>query len=115
MANRRRHPITAGARFILAFLSESTEAKSYLDIADGAKLSYFHTRKLCAELVGKRMLLRTSDGKRPVFSLNRDYRQPLEIVLDTGLVPTPRLPGQRRWLVNFDESGKPTLTLQGVL
>jgi len=85
MANRRRSPLTAGARFLLVYLAESTEPRSYLDIADGAKLSYYHTRKLCAELVGKRLLLRTTDGKRPVFSLNRDYKlEPKPPVLTEG-------------------------------
>jgi hypothetical protein len=88
MANRRRSPLTAGARFLLVYLAESVEPKSYLDIADGAKLSFYHTRKLCAELVGKRLLLRTTDGKRPVFSLNRDYEpEPKPPVLTEGFPP----------------------------
>jgi len=116
MAYRRRSPLTAGARFILVFLAESSEPKSYLDIADGAKLSYFHTRHLCAELVKKGFILRTRDGKQPVFSFNRDYKtEPPVIVFDSGVLPTPALPGQRSRIVSIDKEGKPMLAPQGVL
>jgi hypothetical protein len=71
MTYRRRSPLTPGARCILVYLTESTEPQTLLNIADGAHLSYFHTRKLCQSLHRMGLVELSAEGRQPRFSFCR--------------------------------------------
>lgn len=71
MTYRRRSPLTPGARCILVYLAESTEPKTYLDVAEGAHLSYFHTRQLCRSLTSMGLVNISREGRQPRFSFSR--------------------------------------------
>lgn len=85
MAYRRRSLLTAGARFILSYLASASSPKSYLDISDGALLSYFHTRYLVVQLIKKGLITKSfEDGKKqPVFGLTQPIPAPVLSIVES--------------------------------
>ena len=67
LVNRSLH--TPTTRLILRYLVENPGPQSYLEIAVAVQTGYWHTRRICLNLVESGHLIKSKRGRSPVFAI----------------------------------------------
>ena len=67
LVNRSLH--TPTTRLILRYLIENPGPQSYFEIAAAVQTGYWHTRRICLNLVETGYLVKSKRGRSPVFAI----------------------------------------------